>query len=95
VNPVQRLASTLLLVCAYAALARAGAAHDAETQTRIEHLDGSGRATVVDVEPSVPGAAAFIHSTPGPIPRPGEIIVPPTETPTRAPRPAPTPRRQY
>jgi hypothetical protein len=90
VLPVKRLAFVLLLVIA--ALGTPGAANDSH-QTRILHLDGSGTATIVDVHPSVPGAADFIRATPGPIPRPGEIILPPSLTPTRSPVPLATPGR--
>ena len=92
VLPVKRLASVLLLVVAFAALGTPGAADD-RYQTRILHLDGSGTATIVEVHPGVPGAADFIRATPGPIPSPGEIILPPSATPTWPPAPKPTPRR--
>lgn len=87
--PVKRLASALLLVCAFVALGTPGAANERE-RVRIEHLDGSGTETIVDVHPSIPGAAEFIRATPGPIPQPGELILPPSPTPTWSP--APTPR---
>lgn len=90
VLPVKRLAFMLLLLFVIAALGTPGAAKDAH-QTRILHLDGSGTATIVDIHPSVPGAADFVRATPGPIPRPGEIILPPSSTPTRSPAPLTTP----
>jgi hypothetical protein len=89
VAPVKRLALRLLLVLPFAALGAPGAAND-DRETRILHLDGSGTATIVDVHPSIPGAADFIRATPGPIPRPGEIILPAGPTPTWSPAPTPT-----
>ena len=91
VLPVKRLALRLLLVVAFAALGRPGAAGDSH-QTRILHLDGTGTATIVEVHPSVPGASDFLRATPGPIPGPGELILPPSATPTWSPAPKPTPR---
>lgn len=84
--PVKRLAGVLLLVLPWAAVATGGAARD-RTEVRIEHLDGSGTKTIVDLNPDVPGAAEFIRTTPGPIPAPGELILPPSATPTRCPAP--------
>lgn len=92
VIPVKRLASALLLVLPCAAPATAGAAHD-RAEIHIEHLDGSGTKTIVDVHPSVPGVAEFIRTTPGPIPAPGDLIVPPSATPTVSPLRTPGPRR--
>ena len=92
VLPVQRLALSLLLVV-FAALGTPGAAN-ATQPARIRHLDGSGTATIVDVHPGVPGAVDFLRATPEPIPCPGEILLPPSSTPTGSPAPAPTPRRQ-
>jgi len=89
---VKRLAFTLLLVAMLAAPATVGAASDPMPEARIPHLDGSGTETIVDVHPSVPGAGDFVRTTPGPIPRPGEIILPPSPTPTWSPAPLPTPR---
>lgn len=91
-RPVKRLRLSLPLALAFAALGTPGAARDA-AEVRIEHLDGSGTQTIVDVHPSIPGVQRFIRTTPGPIPAPGEIVVPPTETPGRSPSPRPTPRR--
>jgi len=50
-------------------------------RARIPHLDGSGRATVVDIDPSVPGAKAFLNAPPARIPRPGELVLPPKSSP--------------
>jgi hypothetical protein len=50
-------------------------------RTRIPHLDGSGRATVVDIDPSVPGAKDFVNAPPARIPRKGELILPPKSSP--------------
>ena len=90
VLPVKRLAFVLPLLLGSAAFAFAEAARDS-VRTRIPHLDGSGTATVVDLHPSVPGAADFVRATPGPIPSPGEIIVPASPTTVRSPFPAATP----
>ncbi len=89
--PVKRLvlSAPLALVCA--ALATTGAARESK-EIHIEHLDGSGTKTIVDVHPSIPGVAEFIRSTPAPIPEPGELILPPSATPTWTPAPAATPR---
>lgn len=87
---MKRLAATLLFVRVFAALAVAGAADDTPGtahQVRIPHADGSGRATLVEVPPRIGGTDRFVHSTPEPIPRPGEIIVP-IATPGGAPSPA-------
>jgi hypothetical protein len=56
-------------------------------QTRIPHLDGSGRATIVEIEPTMPGAKAFLSGEPPAIPQPGDIIVPPRSTPEPSPAP--------
>jgi hypothetical protein len=93
VIPVRRLACTLLLASLFAVPATAGAANDPIPEARILHLDGSGTETIVDVHPSVPGASDFVRATPGPIPRPGEIILPPSPTPTVTPVPRPSPSR--
>lgn len=92
VTPVKRLASALLFALACVAPGAPGAARD-RAEVRIEHLDGSGTQTIVEVHPSVPGAAEFIRTTPGPIPAPGDVIVPPSATPTWSLRATPTPRR--
>lgn len=73
----------ILLVVA-GALAATAAAREPIT-TRIPHQDGTGTSTVVELEHDVPGAHEFARATPGPVPRPGEVIVP-----TRTAAPAPT-----
>jgi hypothetical protein len=80
----------LLLMLAPAALSAMRAAHGAD-EVRIPHLDGTGTETIIDVQPSIPGVGEFVHATPGPIPKRGEIIVP-SMTPT-SPAPTPPPRR--
>jgi len=92
VTPVKRFAFPLSLALACAALGTPGAAGD-DTRVRIEHLDGTGTHTIIDVPPSMPGVQEFIRTTPGPIPKPGEIIVPPSATPEGSPTPTPRPRR--
>ncbi|MCC6848261.1 MAG: hypothetical protein IT294_07135 [Deltaproteobacteria bacterium] len=89
---MSRPAHALLLALACAALAGPGAARE-RTEIQIDHLDGSGTKTIVDVQPSVPGVADFIRATPGPIPAPGELLLPATATPTRTVAPTPVPRR--
>jgi hypothetical protein len=91
VLPVKRLVLSLQLTLACAALATPGAARDGK-EIEIRHLDGSGTKTIIDVQPSIPGVADLIRSTPAPIPKPGQIIVPPSETPGTLPSPAWTPR---
>lgn len=54
-------------------------------ETRIPHRDASGRATIVEVDPSAPGAREFLHAEPEPIPRRGELILPPRSTPVPSP----------
>jgi hypothetical protein len=91
---VRRLAATLLHVSVIAALATAGAADDTGRgphEVRIPHADGSGRSTVVEIPSGVSGAERFVRSTPEPIPRPGELIVP-TASPAAVPSPAPVRR---
>ena len=97
---MRRLAATLMFVRLCAALACAGAADDPSAgqilagarEVRIPHADGSGRSTVIEVPPSVSGAERFVGSTPEPIPRPGELIVP-TASPRVSPSPRPLPMR--
>jgi len=88
---VKGLALSLSLVLACAAPASSGAAHGGTREIEIEHLDGSGTKTIIDVHPSIPGVGDLIRSTPARAPNPGEIIIAPTaiETPTA---PAWTPR---
>lgn len=91
---VQRHVIALLCVLAPTACATAEAA-SGEKRVRIPHADGSGTETIIDVEPSIPGVSDFLRSTPAPIPRPGEIVVPPSETPSHSPEPTPTPRNHW
>lgn len=68
--------------------ARAGTAADDFSETRIRHRDGSGRATVVEVDPSVPGARDFVEGVDRPAPARGELSLP-SPTPRAVPSPAP------
>jgi hypothetical protein len=86
-TPVPPVSCIILTLALVAALLATAAAEDA-AETRIPHLDGTGTATVVEIERDVPGAAHFVGATPGPVPRPGELIVP---TRTVAPSPSATP----
>ena len=82
----------VLLTCVYAlALAMPARAADATPASpfehmRIPHLDGSGLATIVEIDPAVPGAKEFLRGEPPTIPQPGEILVPPRSTPRPSPR---------
>jgi hypothetical protein len=88
---MKRLAVMLLLTFACAALGTPGAAHD-RAEVRIPHLDGTGTETIVDVQPSMAGVEKFVRATPDVIPKPGEIILPPSPSPTPAPPATPRPR---
>jgi hypothetical protein len=68
----------------------AGATEPGFEETRIPHRDGSGRATIVEIDPAVPGAREFIRNDERPAPARGEVSLP---TPTRAPAPSPSPAR--
>jgi hypothetical protein len=81
---MKRLTFALPLVVACVALGDPGAAHDG-SKVEIDHLDGSGTKTIIDVQPSIPGVGDLIRSTPAPIPAPGELIIAPTAVET--PRP--------
>lgn len=62
-------------------------------QGRIPHRDGSGHATIVEVQPGVPGGKELIRSDDDrPAPKRGEISLP-SPTPPPAPTVAATPRR--
>jgi hypothetical protein len=88
---VKRLVLSFPLALVCAALATPGAAREGK-EIHIDHLDGSGTKTIIDVQPSIPGVADLIRSTPAPIPKPGQLIVPPSETAGTSPSPAWTPR---
>ena len=60
----------------------------ATDKARIEHLDGSGRATIIEVAPGVPGRTELLRATPEPIPRRGEVILMPRRTAVPSPSPA-------
>ncbi len=45
--------------------------------TRIPHRDGSGRSTVVEIDPAVPGAREFVRGDERPAPARGEGSLPP------------------
>jgi hypothetical protein len=85
------MSKPVLLAC-LGALALATPAWGAEAtpaypfeRTRIPHLDGSGRATVVEMDPTVPGAKEFLRGATPIIPRPGELVVAPRSTPEPSP----------
>jgi len=61
-------------------------------RTRILHLDGSGRATIVEIDPAVPGAKEFLRGVAPTVPQPGELVVLPRSTPEPSPSPTSGPR---
>ncbi len=69
-GPLPVLAGALLLVASEAA------AQERFEHTRIPHRDGSGRGTIVEIAPSVPGARDFVREDDRPPPRRGEISLP-------------------
>jgi hypothetical protein len=85
------LSALVLVVCT--AFGTPSAARDEHHETRILHQDGTGTATIVEVPKDIPGVAGFLQATPAPIPQPGEIVLPPSATPTTPPAASPTPRR--
>jgi hypothetical protein len=63
-------------------------------KTRIPHRDGSGRATVVEIDPAVPGAREFVRGDERPAPARGEVSLPsPTPIPIPTSSPADHPGR--
>jgi hypothetical protein len=81
------LAATLCVVGASAS------AEEPFQQGRIPHRDGSGHATIVEVQPGVPGGKELIRDDDDrPAPKPGEISLP-SPAPPPAPTVAATPRR--
>ena len=89
---VMRTRQAVLICCAIGlgVAVAATAADPADPRARIPHLDGSGRATIVEIEPGVPGRNKFLRATPEPIPKPGELILSSRASP--APSPSPQPR---
>ncbi len=87
---MKRGANAILICCAIGfgvvGVSTAGGGDAPGTPARIPHLDGSGRATIVEIQPGVPGRAEFLRATPQPIPAPGELIVPPRAAPSPSPR---------
>ena len=83
---------TRSLVLALTLLAIGAEVASAEfARTRIPHQDASGRATVVEIDLKVPGARAFVDAKGEPVPRRGEVILPPRATP----EPSPASRSAY
>ena len=82
----------VLLTAAVSLTASAAEAQTAFERGRIPHRDGSGRATIVEVQPGVPGAKEFVRDDDRPPPKPGEISLP-TPAPAPTPTGAATPRR--
>lgn len=76
----------LVLIAGLVALLPLGvAAGDEAYHTRIPHRDGSGRATIVELDAGVPGAKAFVRDEERPAPAPGELSLA-----SPAPRPSPS-----
>ena len=65
-------------------------------ETRIPHHDGSGRSTIVEIAPGVPGARELVRPDDRAPPAPGELSLPtPTPLPCATPSPCPTPARRH
>jgi hypothetical protein len=62
--------------CAFVVVVPAFANDPRFEETRIPHRDGSGRATVVEIDPAVPGAREFIRGEERPAPGRGEVSLP-------------------
>ena len=82
------LVAVAVVTAAYPASGRAEPTFET---TRIPHRDGSGRSTVVEMDPAVPGAREFIRGDERPAPARGEVSLPsvtsiPTLTPAESPR---------
>jgi hypothetical protein len=80
------------LCCAigWGVLAVTAAVAEDRPAARIPHLDGSGRATIVEIQPGVPGREQFLRATPERIPARGELILMPRAS--SAPSPSPSER---
>ena len=63
-------------------------------KARIPHRDRSGRATIVEIHPDVPGARDFVRAAERPAPGRGELDVP-TPTPAATASVEPSPARRY
>jgi len=77
-GPLPVLAGVLLV-------ASVATAQERFERTRIPHQDGSGRGTIVEIAPSVPGARDFVREDDRPPPRRGEISLP-SPAPGSSPR---------
>jgi hypothetical protein len=76
----------LVVVVGTALSAASGRAEPTFEKTRIPHRDGSGRATIVEIDPAVPGAREFVRGDERPAPARGEVSLPsPTPIPTSSP----------
>ncbi len=85
---------TWVLAAAVLLTAVAARAEDAFERGRIPHRDGSGRSTILEVQPGVPGAKEFVRDDNRPPPRRGEISLPsPQPSPPATPTAAAPPRR--
>jgi hypothetical protein len=73
-------------------LAATAWAQPAFERGRIPHRDGSGHATIIEVQPGVPGAKEFVRDDDRPPPKRGEISLP-SPTPPSSPSVVATPRR--
>ena len=94
VRPVVRAVASALsfvLVGILSAWSPAVAEEQRFQRTRIPHLDGTGRVTIVEVDPEIPGAAEFLRAGLPCVPQPGELIVP-AQCPDAIPAPEPARR---
>jgi len=84
---------TILVGLAWWTLVAAAAARadPPYAKARIPHRDRSGRATIVELHPDVPGARAFVAAEERPAPDRGELELP-TPAPSASAAPSPTHR---
>ncbi len=73
--------------------AASGRAEPPFETTRIPHRDGSGRSTVVEIDPAVPGARDFVRGEERPAPARGEVSLP-SATPDAPSTPVEDPARR-
>ena len=82
--PIPMRARVLATIAVLLATSTAGAQTVFE-RGRIPHRDGSGRATILEVAPGVPGARDFVRDDDRPPPKRGEISLPSPTTPAPSP----------
>jgi hypothetical protein len=84
----------IVVVCWTLVAAEVASAESAYEKTRIPHRDRSGRGTIVELDPGVPGARAFVTAEERPAPERGELDLP-TPTPAASASAEPTPAHRY